>query len=67
VQQRPLTLDRTIGKDWLVSSGLGQGERVIVEGALKVKPGMPVKAVAFENGKQESGKMKNAAPPAKTN
>jgi len=67
VQQRPLTLDRTIGKDWLVSSGLGQGERVIVEGALKVKPGMPVKAIAFENVEQSSGKMKNAAPPAKIN
>jgi membrane fusion protein (multidrug efflux system) len=67
VQQRPLTLDRTIGKDWLVLSGLGPGERVIVEGVLKVKPGMPVKAVAFEGGKQESGKMNNAAPPAKIN
>jgi membrane fusion protein, multidrug efflux system len=67
VQQRPLTLDRTIDKDWLVSSGLGQGERVIVEGALKVKPGMPVKTVAFESGKQESGKLNNTAPPAKTN
>jgi membrane fusion protein (multidrug efflux system) len=67
VQQRPLTLDRTIGKDWLVSSGLGPGERVIVEGVLKVKPGMPVKAVAFENVEQSSGKMKNTAPPAKIN
>jgi membrane fusion protein (multidrug efflux system) len=67
VQQRPLTLDRTIDKDWLVSSGLGPGERVIVEGALKVKPGMPVKAVAFESGKQESGKLNNTAPPAKAN
>lgn len=67
VEQRPLTLDRTIDKDWLVSSGLGQGERVIVEGALKVKPGMPVKAVAFEKGKQESATMKNTTPPAKAN
>lgn len=67
VQQRPLSLGPAIGKDWLVSSGLGQGERVIVEGALKVKPGMPVKAVAFESGKQESGKLNNTAPPAKTN
>ena len=67
VQQRPLTLDRTIDKDWLVSSGLGPGERVIVEGALKVKPGMPVKVVAFEKVEQSSGKMKNAAPPTKAN
>lgn len=66
VQQRQLTLDRAIGDAWLVLSGLAEGERVIVEGALKVKPGMPVKAVAFENSKQESGQMKDTSPPAKT-
>ena len=32
VQQRLLTLDRAIGDQWLVSSGLAAGERVIVEG-----------------------------------
>jgi len=67
VQKRPLTLDSAIGDTWLVSSGLEEGERVIVEGQLKVKPGIPVKAVPFEIGKQNSGKIKNAAPPAKTN
>jgi len=66
-QQRPLTLDRAIGDVWLVSSGLAPGERVIVEGMLKVKPGMPVKAVPFEKNAQENGKTKTAAPPAKTN
>lgn len=63
VQQRPLTLDRAIGDAWLVSSGLETGERVIIEGTLKVKPGVPVKAVPFENG----GKTKKPAPPVKTN
>lgn len=63
VQQRSLTLDRAIGDAWLVSSGLETGERVIIEGTLKVKPGVPVKAVPFENG----GKTKNPAPPVKTN
>ncbi len=67
VQKRPLTLDRAIGDTWLVSSGLEEGDRVIVEGMLKVKPGIPVKAVPFEIGKQNSGKINNAAPPAKTN
>jgi membrane fusion protein (multidrug efflux system) len=67
VQQRPLMLDRAIGDAWLVSSGLAQGERVIVEGMLKVKPGIPVKAVPFESGEKNSGKIKMAVPPAKTN
>lgn len=45
VQQKKLALDRAIGDHWLVSSGLSGGERVIVEGMLKVRPGASVKAV----------------------
>jgi membrane fusion protein (multidrug efflux system) len=64
VQQRQLTLDRAIGDAWLVSSGLAQGERVIVEGMQKVKPGASVKIVPFENsGEKSSGERKNAVPP----
>jgi len=66
VQQKQLTLDRAIGNEWLVSSGLEQGDRVIVEGISKVKPGIPVKVVPFENSEKKSGDMTNAAPPAKT-
>jgi len=50
VQQRPLTTDRAIGSRWLVSSGLGKGDRVVVEGMQKVRPGMPVKAVHARSG-----------------
>jgi membrane fusion protein (multidrug efflux system) len=67
VQQKQLTLDRAIGNEWLVSSGLEPGDRVIVEGTLKVKPGIPVKAVPFENGEKNSGETTNAIPPAKKN
>ncbi|MEN6468643.1 MAG: efflux RND transporter periplasmic adaptor subunit [Smithella sp.] len=67
VEQRSLTLDRAIGDAWLVSSGLAQGDRVIVEGMQKVQPGISVKAVPFETGEKNSGKNKNAAPAAKTN
>lgn len=45
VQQRMLTLDRAIGNKWLVSSGLQSGDRVIVEGIQKVRPGILVKVV----------------------
>ena len=48
VRQRMLTLDRAIGNQWLVSSGLSAGERLIVEGMLNVKPGDTVKVIPFE-------------------
>jgi len=61
VQPRPITVDRAIGSDWLVSSGLAPGERVIVEGIVKVKPGMHVKTVPFESGATTPEKMNNVA------
>jgi membrane fusion protein (multidrug efflux system) len=42
VEQRVLTTDRAIGDDWLVTSGLAAGDRVIVEGLQKVRPGVQV-------------------------
>jgi membrane fusion protein (multidrug efflux system) len=45
VQQRRLATDRAIGNQWLVTSGLRQGDRVIVEGMQKVRPGAAVKTV----------------------
>ena len=64
VLQRPLTLDRALGDQWLVSSGLAAGEQVIVEGVQKVRPGATVKAVPYT----ASGENKNAAaPPVKAN
>jgi len=50
VQQRVLVLDRAIGDKWLVESGLAPGDRVIVEGMMRVKPGAVVKAVPFTGG-----------------
>ncbi|MGD0278266.1 MAG: efflux RND transporter periplasmic adaptor subunit [Smithella sp.] len=69
VQLRMLELDRAIGDQWLVSSGIAPGERVIIEGMQKVKPDVSVKAVPFEtaNGDGKNSKeRKNALPqPAK--
>jgi membrane fusion protein (multidrug efflux system) len=47
VEQRALELDRAIGDKWLVTSGLAAGDRVIVEGLQKVRPGDKVRAVPF--------------------
>ncbi|OCO98750.1 MULTISPECIES: efflux RND transporter periplasmic adaptor subunit [unclassified Ensifer] len=42
VEFRNVTLGRTIGTRWQVTSGLKAGEKVIVEGFQKIGPGAPV-------------------------
>jgi membrane fusion protein (multidrug efflux system) len=51
VEQRMLKLDRAIGDQWLVSSGIAAGDRMIVEGMLNVRPGAAVKAVPLDSRK----------------
>jgi membrane fusion protein (multidrug efflux system) len=63
VQQRMLTLDRAMGDQWLVTSGLAPGDRLIVEGLQKVRPGDAVKVVPFEDRK-DSGKPANSNQPS---
>jgi membrane fusion protein (multidrug efflux system) len=58
VEQRALEVDRAIGDSWLVTSGLGAGDRIIVEGLQRVRPGVPVRAVPFsppEGDEQRAG------------
>ncbi|MDD9301566.1 MAG: efflux RND transporter periplasmic adaptor subunit [Desulfobacter sp.] len=50
VRAKMLTLDRAIGDQWLVSSGLLRGDRLIVEGIQKVRPGALVRPVPLEPG-----------------
>src|SRR5664280_1476435 len=47
VEMRMLTLDRAIGERWLVTKGLAAGDRVIVDGLQRIRPGADVKAVPF--------------------
>ena len=63
VQQRMLRLDRAIGDKWLVSSGLAPGDRLIVEGLQKVRPGAAVKVVPF-NERKDSGRPANPNTPS---
>lgn len=46
-EPRPLQLDRAIGDRWLVTSGLQPGERIIVEGLVRLRPGVAVRVVPF--------------------
>jgi membrane fusion protein (multidrug efflux system) len=61
VQMRMLKLNRAIGDQWLVSSGLSAGDRVIVEGMMNVRPGAEVKAVSLESPK-DGAEASNAKP-----
>jgi membrane fusion protein (multidrug efflux system) len=49
VESRTLKVDRVLGDQWLVTSGLAAGDRVILEGLQRVRPGSLVHAVPFES------------------
>lgn len=47
-EMRVLQTERSIGDRWLVRSGLAAGDRVIMEGTMRIRqPGTPVRAVPF--------------------
>lgn len=48
VTVQPVKADHAQGDKWLISQGLKAGDRVIVEGLQKIKPGMAVKAVPWQ-------------------
>ncbi len=45
VEQRQLVIGRAIGENWLIDKGAAAGDRVIVEGTQKVRPGAPANGV----------------------
>jgi membrane fusion protein, multidrug efflux system len=49
VAPRPVTADAAQGNQWIVSSGLKGGERIIVEGLQKAKPGSVVNPVPWKD------------------
>ncbi|ATE62211.1 efflux RND transporter periplasmic adaptor subunit [Thauera sinica] len=56
VDARPVKADQSLGDKWVITEGLADGERVIVEGLQRVRPGVQVQA-------QEAG-AEPAAPAA---
>jgi membrane fusion protein, multidrug efflux system len=63
VQLRLLKTDRAIGADWLVTGGLKDGDRLIVSGVQKARPGMPVTVneVAVGDAMAAPGRQASAA------
>lgn len=55
VVRRTIQATRVVDDQWLVESGLAAGERLIVEGTDKVRPGQKVKAVPASNAQRPAG------------
>ncbi len=45
LESRTITTERAMGDQWLVTSGLKPGDRLVVQGQQKARPGQPVQAV----------------------
>jgi membrane fusion protein (multidrug efflux system) len=58
VIQTQLELDRSIGNKWLVKSGLKPGDRMIVEGFQRIRPGATVKVINFGSEQQKDQAVK---------
>ena len=63
VERRQIVASRRVENDWVVDSGLKSGERIVVEGIAKLKPGAAVKPIAVA---EDSG-TKAASPLATAN
>jgi membrane fusion protein (multidrug efflux system) len=66
VVQRALELDRALGDRWLVTKGLSPGDRVIVEGSERLRPGASVRAVPFAGPAGDTTRTGDSQPAAQT-
>jgi membrane fusion protein (multidrug efflux system) len=55
LQPRSLQAPRTVGTNWLVTSGIKPGDRVVVEGAQVLQPGASVKPVPYRESADAKG------------
>lgn len=56
VVAQPVKVENAQGNAWVISEGLKAGDRVIVEGLQKVRPGAPVRPVPWKTSAPENGK-----------
>jgi membrane fusion protein (multidrug efflux system) len=63
VAPRVLKTDRTAGENWIVTSGIKPGDKIIVEGGMMLRPGAVVKAKPWNpNAKPAQAGAPGAAP-----
>jgi membrane fusion protein (multidrug efflux system) len=51
IESRQIVTSQRVGNDWIVASGLAAGDRIVVEGIGKVRPGAPVRPVVLASAK----------------
>jgi membrane fusion protein (multidrug efflux system) len=61
-QFRPVTVGPLTGDMWLIAEGLKDGERIVVDGGLKLAPGVPVKALSPEEAAAAQAAAATAGP-----
>jgi membrane fusion protein (multidrug efflux system) len=54
IEPRQIVTSHRLDNEWVVASGLAAGERVVVEGTSKVRPGAPVRPVALASGSKSA-------------
>jgi membrane fusion protein (multidrug efflux system) len=52
--QRYVTTGNRVGELWIIEQGLQPGERIVVEGLLKVREGVPVRTAPYRDAKSGS-------------
>lgn len=62
-EPRPVEVGDWAGDSWIISSGLRAGDRVIVDGVMKIGPGAPVK-IADSNAPKDAAKSGAGKAPA---
>lgn len=50
VEPRPVEIGEWAGEDWIITAGLNPGDRVIVDGVAKARPGAPVQVAELAPG-----------------
>lgn len=63
LEKRDVELDRAVGSQWLLESGLKAGERVVVDGFQRAKPGDKVKPVEVDMKAKAERKSTRGEPP----
>jgi membrane fusion protein (multidrug efflux system) len=55
VEPRPVQVGEWVGDGWIIESGIKTGERVIVDGVMKIGPGAPVQVVPAQAAAAKAG------------
>jgi membrane fusion protein, multidrug efflux system len=63
VEVRPVKTTASQGDNWIIGEGIKAGDRVIVEGLQKVRPGAVVKPIEWKKGSKPGAETVSASPP----